>query len=381
MSLDPKIKVMIVVMDTIGPMNHYSQSILRSICHSEELDIHLFCLADCSKTASEWKRLFPHISSTYINKPRNRFLRKLLDLWTYYYDFSLYINIIYKKPDCLHILAPGAYINNISILSRLCQTLLTVHDAVEHTKIFKSIAEKLTYSLVYYRNQKRINFANWLVTLSQSQFQILCQQFGKSRVLLQKFPSLITSEIINGNTCPNELQGIKNYILFFGRIESYKGVDILYNWFNNQSNFLVKNLYLVIAGHGNVYFKRSDNENNIIFINRFIEDNEIRLLITYSLILVLPYRSATQSGPVTLGRWFRKRMVLSDVAGLSEFAGDQALFHLFDCGDMVSFACAMESALTQAIDDKPSKALSLTTEDNLVKDSLNSLYKTILHKG
>lgn len=369
---------MIVVMDTIGPMNHYSQSILRSICHSEELDIHLFCLADCSKTVSVWKRLFPYISSTYINKPRNHFLRKLLDLWTYYYDLRLYINILHKKPDCLHILASGAYINNISLLSRLCQTLLTVHDAVEHTKIFKSITEKLTYSLVYYRNQRRINFANWLVTLSQSQFEILSEQTAKNRVLLQKFPSLITSEIINGNDYPSELQGIKNYILFFGRIESYKGVDILYNWFNNQNKSLVQNLSLVIAGHGNIYFKRSANENNVIFINRFIEDSEIRLLISYSLVLVLPYRSATQSGPVTLGRWFHKRMVLSDVAGLSEFAGDQESYHLFHHGDMASFASAMESAMAQAINDGSMRSLSLTTEDNLVKDSIISLYQTVL---
>ena len=52
------------------------------------------------------------------------------------------------------------------------------------------------------------------------------------------FPTLVTADIENGEKVASELNGINDYILFFGRIELYKGVHLLYNaYVNNKDSF------------------------------------------------------------------------------------------------------------------------------------------------
>ena len=67
---------------------------------------------------------------------------------------------------------------------------------------------------------------------------------------------------------PLEVSGLKEYILFFGTVDKYKGVDLLVDAY---CNLTCKSLKLVIAGRG---FDIETHNENIIRINRFIEDEE-----------------------------------------------------------------------------------------------------------
>lgn len=105
-----------------------------------------------------------------------------------------------------------------------------------------------------------------------------------------------------------ELQNTSDYILFFGAVDHYKGVDILISAYNRHPES--DKHKLVIAGLGNL---DKITEPNIIRLNRFIEDAEIRDLFTKAAIVVYPYRSATMSGVLSLAFYFRKKVVMSDV--------------------------------------------------------------------
>lgn len=95
----------------------------------------------------------------------------------------------------------------------------------------------------------------------------------------------------------------KKYILFFGRIEKYKGIDILYKSFC-ESQELQKEYTLVIAGKGRFLMQQNERNLNILFINRYIKDTEVGYLFKNAAAVVYPYISATQSGVLSLSCFF-----------------------------------------------------------------------------
>jgi D-inositol-3-phosphate glycosyltransferase len=119
-----------------------------------------------------------------------------------------------------------------------------------------------------------------------------------------------------------------SYLLFFGFIRAYKGLDLLIKAFAD-SRLRNRNLKLIIAGEfyedPAPYLKLiSDNNllNEIILFDRFINDDEVRFFFSASDLVVQPYKSATQSGVTQIAYHFEKPMVVTDVGGLKEIVPD-----------------------------------------------------------
>ena len=73
----------------------------------------------------------------------------------------------------------------------------------------------------------------------------------------------------------------------------------------------------MIAGKdidGNVLHGEQDND--VIILNRYIENEELATLITNSLFAVLPYKSATQSGVTKTAIALDKPMICTNVGNL-----------------------------------------------------------------
>lgn len=114
------------------------------------------------------------------------------------------------------------------------------------------------------------------------------------------------------------------YLLFFGFIRNYKGLDILIKAFSDD-RLRGKNLKLIVAGefyeNENLYRKmvrESGLEKDIIFFNKFIADREVGLFFSGADLVVQPYKSATQSGITQIAYHFDKPMLVTDVGGLKE---------------------------------------------------------------
>ena len=119
-----------------------------------------------------------------------------------------------------------------------------------------------------------------------------------------------------------------SFLLFFGFIRSYKGLDILLRAFGDKSLRKFK-LKLMIAGE----FYESDLpyrnlirdlglEDNVILFDRFIREDEVALFFSAADLVVQPYRSATQSGVTQIAYHFGNPMLVTDVGGLSEIVAD-----------------------------------------------------------
>jgi len=125
-----------------------------------------------------------------------------------------------------------------------------------------------------------------------------------------------------------KLEPETRYLLFFGFIRDYKGLDLLINAFADERlrKFPVK---LLVAGE---YYSNPESYLKLIaekklkeFIELrtdFIPDDEVRLYFSAADMVVQPYKSATQSGVTQIGYHFNKPMLVTNVGGLSEIIPD-----------------------------------------------------------
>lgn len=117
------------------------------------------------------------------------------------------------------------------------------------------------------------------------------------------------------------------YVLFFGLVRPYKGVDILIDAWSSYINVDKKKLLIVGEFYDDVekYKKQIAAlglEDDIILRDGFVGDDEIPLWFSLADLLVLPYRSATQSGVTQIAFHFNTPMVVTNVGGLPEIVRD-----------------------------------------------------------
>ena len=114
------------------------------------------------------------------------------------------------------------------------------------------------------------------------------------------------------------------YILFFGLIRDYKGLDLLLDAMNNEE---IKKLNIKLIVAGEFYsnkekylnkIKENNIEDDVILVSKFIPDNEVNLYFSAADIIVQPYKSATQSGVTQIAYHFNKAMLVTNVGGLPE---------------------------------------------------------------
>lgn len=119
------------------------------------------------------------------------------------------------------------------------------------------------------------------------------------------------------------------YLLFFGFIREYKGLDLLLEAMND-SRLRTKPVKLIIAGeyYGNREYyeglmERYALQDKLVLRTDYIPSNEINNYFCAADVIVQPYKSATQSGVTQIGYHFDKPMLVTNVGGLSEIIADR----------------------------------------------------------
>lgn len=114
------------------------------------------------------------------------------------------------------------------------------------------------------------------------------------------------------------------YLLFFGFIRDYKGLDILLKAMADE-RFKNQNIRLLVAGEfysdPKPYYDMVSAlglKDYVIFSTDFIPDDKVAMYFCASDIVVQPYKSATQSGVTQIAYHFNKPMIVTDVGGLAE---------------------------------------------------------------
>ncbi len=118
------------------------------------------------------------------------------------------------------------------------------------------------------------------------------------------------------------------YMLFFGFVRDYKGLDLLIEAFGDP-RFRETNIRLIVAGEYytnkekyQALIQKYDLEDDIFEFDKFIADDEVEHYFNACDLLVQPYKTATQSGVTQIGYHFNKPMIVTNVGGLSEMCPD-----------------------------------------------------------
>ena len=125
-----------------------------------------------------------------------------------------------------------------------------------------------------------------------------------------------------------KLEDNNSYLLFFGFIRAYKGLDLLIEAFSDK-RLRNRKLKLIVAGEFyeddtpyRELIKKYNLEDDIIIFDHFIKDNEVPLFFSVADLVVQPYKTATQSGVTQIAFYFEKPMLVTDVGGLREIVKD-----------------------------------------------------------
>ncbi len=122
----------------------------------------------------------------------------------------------------------------------------------------------------------------------------------------------------------------KKYLLFFGFIREYKGLDLLLEAMADE-RIIKSGIELIAAGE--YYDKAVEATNNNIIEKHqlqsrvhmrtdFIPNSEVRYFFSAADLVVQPYKHATQSGITQIAFHFEKPMVVTNVGGLAEVVPD-----------------------------------------------------------
>lgn len=118
------------------------------------------------------------------------------------------------------------------------------------------------------------------------------------------------------------------YVLFFGFIRTYKGLDLLLDAFADQW-LRQSNVKLIVAGefYGDPapYMQQIENldiADKVVLCTDFIPDSEVNRYFSAADIVAQPYKTATQSGVTQIAFHFEKAMLVTNVGGLAEIVPD-----------------------------------------------------------
>ena len=118
------------------------------------------------------------------------------------------------------------------------------------------------------------------------------------------------------------------YLLFFGLVRDYKGLDLLLGAMSD-ARIAERGTKLIVAGE--FYSGRAEYDaiitelglqNTVELHDRFIPDDRVADYFNATELLVQPYKTATQSGVTPVAYHFELPMVVTDVGGLAAMCPD-----------------------------------------------------------
>lgn len=214
-----------------------------------------------------------------------------------------------------------------------------IHNLIPHEKRFFDV----------WLNRLFLNSYDKFVVLSESVKEEVLALKPNARVKLIEHPwydhfgevrDLMQSKSALG------LDASKKTLLFFGLIRDYKGLDILIEAMNELEGY---QLIIVgeVYGKDDMYTKliaKNKQAQNIYFFNEYVSDDRVADFFSAADFVVLPYRSASQSGVTAVAFNFRKPVVATRVGALEALIGESHCGELAEPNSVESLVEAIQKA-------------------------------------
>ncbi|HET6608495.1 MAG TPA: glycosyltransferase [Rhodopila sp.] len=216
-----------------------------------------------------------------------------------------------SRPDVVHILAGEGYTwaVTLTIAARLARipVIVTLHDPEPHPgnvfELLNSVVRRPVLALV------------------QVIHVLSSQHIAKARNLARNAEVVVIS---HGNLaaqftkyCSPKVKR-ERLLLFFGRIQSYKGIDVLLR----ALPLLPEDVRLAIAGPGaiepSIAEMAQSFHGRVELHNRYLTEQDVAELMQRAIVVALPYRHATQSSVPAIAAAFGCRLVATALGHFNE---------------------------------------------------------------
>jgi len=285
--------------------------------------------------ASEYKSLrfieqYMSLENFYvINYPQNGLgsLNKLYHSWNLYRKLMKFLRSL--NPDIYHVTGiqrSFAYYQARAFKNKL---ICTMHDPIPHD--LSSISQfRLITAKHFFRLPRKV------ILLNNQQTDAFCQRYQVeiNRVEFSRLGVYECTKLFNKHDNTRNFR----YILFFGRIQQYKGVELLIRAMRIVHE-TSPDLHLVIAGKGTI--NETWDESYVEVNNRFIETDELADMLRYCEFSVCPYLSATQSGVINTAFSMEVPVIATNVGGMKESVKDGVTGLLIEPNDVNKLAEAI----------------------------------------
>lgn len=256
------------------------------------------------------------------------------------------------KKACKGINISSVYVPMIQPLSLIInscfkkkQSIVTLHDPIPHKgagKIYAYICKKTAMK------------ADDIVVLSEKFVDFTAKYYRHDNSRVHVIPHGIFDNYkkIYNNKLKHTYDIEKINFLFFGRITPYKGLDVLAQAYAKLS-YEYSNVALTVVGNGDFspYKEAYDNLKNVTIVNRWIKDEEVYgYFEDKSVITVLPYIEATQSGVIPVAMACESFIICSNCGGLAEQVEDGMTGKLISPGNAEELYEAMKDIVVSGVD-------------------------------
>lgn len=241
------------------------------------------------------------------------------------------------------------------------------HDPVLHSGVKKS---------EIFMTQRFIRNSDEIVVLTQSFMPLVEKNYGFAPEHIHFMPHgrMGDYRANQKKSETNMYDPTKTNYLFFGRISKYKGLHILAEAFAKLEKEN-PNVTLMVAGSGDFseYEAEFKSLKNVHVENRYIKDEEVgNFFDDPSVILVLPYLDATQSGVTPIALEYNVPVIASDSGGLKEQMDEGRIGTYVAPGDA--------EALYQKMKEVAGNEEWLTAERNKMQAYLHELQWDVVTK-
>lgn len=299
-------------------MAHYALNLASAMQAFAECQICV--IRDADSDVSVWES----VPTLFLDRSARGSTRRVLEKYNPVFYRHAVAVIAEHRPQLVHITAASNGLHSLvsACRSRGVRTVFTLHDPIRHeerTTVWGGFVRLMQQRLEMPAALRRVDAVHVHSALhAKAVDETLGAEIARKTYVVQHGAG-ISRSIAAGNMVPRELLGIRKdlpTVLCFGRIEPYKGVDLLIAAARRLQDRGV-GLNVLIAGAGELANLLPLPE-NVVVINRFIEDSEISAIFRSADLVVLPYRSATQSGVVPLAYAFSKPVIVTRVGALEE---------------------------------------------------------------
>lgn len=269
------------------------------------------------------KKIFYKFSD--LSKPN--FLHKINKIRLIIRYFELLISLIYcfifikiKKPKIVNY-SLTTQINLEKFFLKLVKEYtksklyITVHDVIPFQTNYSNFEESLK------KRKSFFDLADKLIIHNKNSYDDLINYYkiDENKIIEFPFPIMNIKDINYLNEIDNlssMLPSSKYIFSFVGHLRKEKGIEVLLeSWKEfNLDNDIATESILVIAGNipkgFNYDFKKFDN---LIIVNRFLNDLEYKNLISKSHCVILPYTKGTNSGIPSTVLSLGTKLITSDI--------------------------------------------------------------------